>query len=381
MRSARLQSQDLSRTGQFINALLSKEEPKPNDKPEVPDPPKPLVNGNASSFRADAKARFSDPPAPPPQQPLPEKPDVPSLKRGTTERPRSHPNNSTTSPIQQDHLSKIMLLQEQLSTATREIEVQGARMRELEEKLQHEREAREQAESNARNLEDAYAAKANGTITNGEPDLVLEQAFDPPSEKAADTTIETLSTRDVPPTASLPKSNVDAGAALLQARLDNVLSEMGMLRQQLTEWKQRAEKAEVERDADRKTLAEMVQQIRERDERDRANAAQLQAFREEAQEMNSRQPTSKTHETKPAQNGPSAVEPERTEDPCEEIPEPPMLSRQNTIKPGTGPMSKQVQDPLLAQGLPYASMVGVVLIGMGLMAYINGWQPQGRVDR
>jgi hypothetical protein len=44
-------------------------------------------------------------------------------------------------------------------------------------------------------------------------------------------------------------------------------------------------------------------------------------------------------------------------------------------------LSKRAQDPLLAQGLPYASMVGVVLIGMGLMAYINGWQPQGRVDR
>jgi hypothetical protein len=274
-----------------------------------------------------------------------------------------------------------MSLQEQLSTATREIEMQGARMRELEEKLQHEREAREQAESNARNLEDAYAAKANGTITNGESDLVLEQAFDPPSEKVADSTSEAPSTRDVPPTASLPKSHLDAGTALLQARLDNVLSEMGMLRQQLNEWKQRAEKAEVERDADRKTLAEMVQQIRERDERDRVNAAQLKAFREEAQETNDRQPPSKTHESKAAQNGPSAIEPGHTDDPGEDILEPPMLSRQNTITPGIGPLSKRAQDPLLAQGLPYASMVGVVLIGMGLMAYINGWQPQGRVDR
>jgi hypothetical protein len=31
-------------------------------------------------------------------------------------------------------------------------------------------------------------------------------------------------------------------------------------------------------------------------------------------------------------------------------------------------------DHLLYNSAPYASMLGVVLIGMGLMAYMNGWQ-------
>jgi len=37
-------------------------------------------------------------------------------------------------------------------------------------------------------------------------------------------------------------------------------------------------------------------------------------------------------------------------------------------------------DALLYNTTPYASMIGVVLIGMGLMAYLNGWQ-QPKVDR
>src|SRR6266566_5815157 len=108
MRTARLQSQDLALTQQFLNALLSKDDIKNEQKHEGADPAKPhVVNGNGLSFRSDPKARFSDPPAPPPQQPLPEKPDVarphgadvPALKRGSAERPKSLPSNA--SPIRQ----------------------------------------------------------------------------------------------------------------------------------------------------------------------------------------------------------------------------------------------------------------------------------------
>jgi len=35
----------------------------------------------------------------------------------------------------------------------------------------------------------------------------------------------------------------------------------------------------------------------------------------------------------------------------------------------------------LIHTLPYASMIGVVILGMGLMAYLNGWQPQSRLDQ
>jgi len=38
------------------------------------------------------------------------------------------------------------------------------------------------------------------------------------------------------------------------------------------------------------------------------------------------------------------------------------------------------REAILYHSTPYASMVGVVLIGMGLMAYLNGWQPP-KADR
>ncbi len=97
MRIARLQTNELGRTDNFFGSLLSKDDIKEVEKLAVVEAPKaPVVNGAALPFRNDVKPRFSDPPAPPPQQPLPEKPDVarshpmdpssPSLKRSNTER-------------------------------------------------------------------------------------------------------------------------------------------------------------------------------------------------------------------------------------------------------------------------------------------------------
>lgn len=106
MRTARLQSQDLGRTNQFISALLSKDDIRDMEKLDPAENLKShLSNGNMNSMpfmRSDSKARFTDPPAPPPQQPLPEKPDVPPLKRGTTERPKANTPNSAASPVRQD---------------------------------------------------------------------------------------------------------------------------------------------------------------------------------------------------------------------------------------------------------------------------------------
>ena len=180
MRNARLQSQNLARTQQFINTLLSKDDLKNEQKHDAPEPAKgpQMVNGNNGSFRSDPKTRFSDPPAPPPQQPLPEKPDaargsdVPSLKRATTEKPVAQPSNTSTntSPIRQDaNFSQILQPTEALNIAKREIDTQHAKLRDLEEMLQKEREARESAEEVARKLEDAAAAaQMNGSAMPAE---------------------------------------------------------------------------------------------------------------------------------------------------------------------------------------------------------------------
>lgn len=187
---ARLQTIDLGRADNFLGSMVGKDDLKENERVPIIDPPKaPQVNGSALPFRTDAKPRFSDPPAPPPQQPLPEKPDVarsahpfepssPSLKRSNTERPRSVPN---ASPIRQEPSSQIIKLAEDLANARKELDVQSARMRDLEEMLQKERQAREVAEDLAKRLELQSEAKTNGHAKSNEGS-VMEDAFEPPAD-------------------------------------------------------------------------------------------------------------------------------------------------------------------------------------------------------
>jgi len=388
MRNARLQHQDLARTSQFINALLSKEDIKNQEKPEAPELNKgQMVNGNVS-FRSDGgKNRFSDPPAPPPSQPLPEKPDVarpvssevPALKRGTTERPKSHPPN--TSPIRPDNF-QIVQLTEALQVAKKELDNHSSRVRDLEEQLNKEREARLHAEGLIQRLEETNHSKANGSaathLANGhaDPDRTIETLVDRPA--TPDVAVPSESTQQNP---SQP-DKVEAMAAAFQARIDLMTTEMMGLREQLDAFRQRAEKAEAERDADRKTLAEMVQQIRDRDEKEKQAAERKSRSR--SRDKSSRADEDKTLENHTASLNGKATEPltPQADASPEDSAKVATLSRASTITPSTASLAAiQSADSVLIQTLPYASMVGVVLIGMGLMAYINGWQTQTRLDR
>lgn len=373
MRSARLQAQDLGRTNHFINTLLSKEDIKDLEKPEAPEPPKsqPLVNGNGIPFRADPKTRFSDPPAPPPQQPLPEKPDVPSLKRGPTERPKLGPAN--TSPSRQDNLNQIIQLTEALNSARRDIDTQTTRMRELEELLQKERSAREEAEGLAKRLEETASTHMNGNAVRN----VREAIYD--AFRTDDESEEIIEDEEPEPTDDKP-SEADIAAqemaTALQSRIDSMDNQMLEMRQQMEEWKQRCEAAESERDADRKTLAEMVVQLRaeeaQRKATQRARSQSRQRRAEAAEAEAQAQAVLAANATK------AAVEDSQIDGSVasDEHLEKPTLSRTNTITPYTSQKSAVAHDNPLQVGLPYASMLGVVLVGMGLMAYLNGWQSQ-----
>ncbi|KAK3298646.1 uncharacterized protein B0H64DRAFT_415258 [Chaetomium fimeti] len=398
MRNARLQNQDLARTSQFISALLSKEDIKNADKPEVPEPPKAhLPNGNIS-FRSDGgKTRFSEPPAPPPSQPLPEKPDAarasdaPSLKRGVTERPKL----ASTSPIRQDNnVNQILLLTEALNNAKKELDNNTARVRDLEEMLTKEREARLHAEDMMQKMEETKHAETNGfaegpPLVNGHSEL--DRAFDPPAEQPQ--AAETDQSPDSPDddddgSATLQQPNkAELLTAAFQAKIESMAMEMTGLREQLEAFRLRAEKAEAERDADRKTLAEMVLQIRQRDEDEKRREAERRT--RSASKGRRRAPSEDNDTEKPASatNGSAKVTPvaqnggvleEETSDTA------PTPSRASTMKPGVAALAvqgQQPQDGTLIHTLPYASMVTVVIFGMGLMAYLNGWQPQSRLDR
>ncbi|AEO54596.1 hypothetical protein MYCTH_2297312 [Thermothelomyces thermophilus ATCC 42464] len=403
MRNARLQNQDLARTSQFLNALLSKDDIKNADKPEVPEPPKaPVPNGNVS-FRSDGgKTRFSEPPAPPPSQPLPEKPDAargadaPSLKRGTTERPKA----ASSSPIRQDNnnnnnnnnnnLNQILLLTEALNNAKRELDNHTARVRDLEEMLTKEREARLHAEDMIQKMEEANQSKVNGSadtaLVNGHSEL--DSAFDAAAEQAQTTETEKPSTGPAEEKAPTEADKAETLAAAFQAKIDSMALEMNSLREQLEAFRLRAEKAEAERDADRKTLAEMVAQIRRRDEEDKKREAERRA-RSASRGMRRRSSQAELLEkAAPEMNGSAKAAPaveldglseEKSSDAAAPTP-----SETSAAKPSGGALAVQAQpsqEPALIHTLPYASMIGVVLFGMGLMAYLNGWQPQPRLDR
>ncbi|KAH8879343.1 hypothetical protein GQ53DRAFT_42667 [Thozetella sp. PMI_491] len=384
IRYARLQNQDLQRTGQFINALLSKDDIKNQEKPDGPEPAKGHINGNAAtSFQSNSgRARFSDPPAPPPSQPLPEKPDVPSLKRGTTERPSSVPPSNTSPVRQENNLSQIIQLTEALNNAKKEIDSHSARVRDLEEMLHKERQARMFAEDMVQKMEEhSTHAKLNGAVvppTAGQGSE-LEKAFDPPAERPL-----TPEPTDVPASEeadeTLSPEKVDASAAVFQARIETMILEMRSLREQLAAVKQRADQAEAERDADRQSLAAMVLQIQQRDEEDKKREAERKSRPRSTARSRHRSPATAAEGSKPMANGSTPEELPRMDRTVDDASEEPTLSRANTITPSMEARTKPQQDQALIRTLPYASMMGVVLLGMGLMAYLNGWQ-QPKLDR
>ena len=338
MRNSRLQNQDLIRTGHFVGALLSKEDIRELERPETHELPRPHSNGNGLfCFQGNSKIRFSDPPAPPPQQPLPKKPDVPALKRGMTEKSKG----------QKEAQSQIAQLTEDLKNAKKELDSQNARMRDLEDMLKKERVAREVAEELARRLE--AAAKATETKTTRKD---LDDAFNPPAETSC-------------------KDKPDA-ATSLQTQLDAMMAEMLGLKQQLEEHKQRTEKAEKERDVGRQTLSEMVIQIRE-------EQAARKLAEEEAQSL-------KRRPSKPANGSAKIPAPDEPTTSVEGqggvgSPSSPQSLSGSSAANTTKASGQLATRHAVAQSLPYASMISVVVLGMGLMAYLNGWQPETRLQR
>ncbi|KAM0480747.1 hypothetical protein ACHAP7_004984 [Fusarium lateritium] len=365
MRNARLQAQDLGRTNQFVHTLLSKDDLKDLEKPDGLEQPKPqpIVNGMGTPFRADPKARFSDPPAPPPQQPLPEKPDVPSLKRGPTERPKSGPPNS---PVRPDNLSQIVQLTEALNNAKRDIDSQTARMRELEEMLQKERLAREEAEDLAKRLEESATIHMNGSAVPGEMESSVE-----PEVSDDETTVPEDPEHEVTDEATLAVDTAQETAAHLQTRIDVMESQMRDMKEQMEEWKQRCETVETERDADRKTLAEMVVQLR-------AEEALREAAEKRARSRSRKRDTEANGDVDHSGVSKSSPGDAEADEPVanDAASDAPTLSRANTITPSSQKGVVRGQDQRLQAALPYASVIGVVLFGMGLMAYINGWQAE-----
>lgn len=332
-----------------------------------------MLNGSKQDSVA---ARFSDPPAPPPQQPLPEKPVAPriqtgegSLRRSNTERPKSQ----SSSPVKQGNDSQIVTLIEALNLAKKEIEVQSDRMRQLEEQLQKEREARLFAEETAKRLE----TETSSTATNG--------AAVPPVSPNDVSDVEqptivlsggTVSSNDSVGTALENTEDAEASADILRSQVEVLLSEMHEMKQQMETYRQRAELAERERDDAKLTLAEMVQKIR-----DEEDAKRLAAERRERRLSNDSMKSAKSSLGSTEEPSEQEV---NDEDSVQETPNAnhvngtTMAGCETTAKELEKQLAVALQKPgqgqMINDSAPYASMIGVVLLGMGLMAYLNGWQ-------
>ncbi|KAL5343451.1 hypothetical protein BJX70DRAFT_408246 [Aspergillus crustosus] len=367
MKQAKHQQQDLRQTDEFLTGLMKpgavekeKQRQSPGDSTSSRQ-----LNGRPKMPRMDSFSRFSDPPAPPPQQPLPEKPDalprngadaISPLKRSDTEKPKM---SAGSSPVSRES-SQILSLIEALSSAKRELDSQGARVKELENMLLQERHARESAEEKARSFEILSTKEINehptvsahdSQIDGSREGLAEEAGLDDSAANGADTTSPVMNNQE--------RAAVDNQTEILQHRLDSLMEEMEEMRKQVSLFKDRAEKAETETSEARKTLAEMIETLR----RERAESRNKDtASPSLSQTTTAVDDLSHQHDQAAAADNLEA----------------------NSEKPTSAPLGNTDSETAITtqyrrldaieQSSPYGSMLGVVLLGVGLMAYLNGWQ-------
>lgn len=374
MKQAKQQAQDLRQTDTFLTTVVKSGHHPEKEKAKHSENHHPRqMNGRPKMPRVDSFSRFSDPPAPPPQQPLPEKPDaVPRngvdamspLKRNDTEKPKI---GSANSPVSRES-SQILSLIEALSSAKRELESQGARVKELETLLLHERHARESAEEKARSTE-PYP------LTNGDETESTITIAPPPGSSHEDEMEQPELEKSLPAGTSNSTSDStfqksDESAEVqnkqLQYRLDEVMKEMEDMRNQVATYKERAESAESETVETRKSLAEMIESLR----RERTENGEVVS------------PKGKSHQpTKPGEitdEAKGSTTPLISKDGQVTWPVPKSPQMKEVDGASAAFTTQQQKNNTLEQSSPYASMLGVVLLGVGLMAYLNGWQ---RMDK
>ena len=306
------------------------------------------------------------------------------------ESERTH-TSVTSSPIRSEPTSsQILSLVEALTSAKRQIDDQGNSIKHLEDLLRQERKARETAEERARRL--LGRSRGSGTAEEGN---VEEDDFEPPSEDMV-SVIETQpngyeaddegrhfgkrSPKPKPSPASPAEAafgdlqrdtqEVDASTTRLQERLDLMVREMDDMRQHMEDYKRRAEGAEEERSS----LTELIKKIRK-------GEIGVKAV-ESVSDTRKNSETSTQTDVGSHANG--HIEHPKSQNGA--------LISKSLSNPNNTPLPsmkdvQDLQDALkialenssgrngrLMQSAPYASMLGVVLIGVGIMTYLNGWQ-------
>lgn len=345
----------------------------------------------------DPLSPFTQPPMPPPSQPLPEKPDVSrsfssdsisqGIRRVDTEKPRSNLNSPTKAEPQN---GQIVSLLETLKLVKQESVLQGDHIKHLEQALKRERRARESAERRARAFSNARQSRVHN-----EDGTLEEGAFDPPLDSIellehdlpnghveeddndadylkSSASMETLRESDE---AARGTDEIDASTSRLQARLDLMVQEMDEMKKVMESYKRRAEDAE----EGRQSLAEMVENIRASRDTQSISGVHSEDTTLIGSDANSGESSSSLKAFSNVSNGNHGL---WTSSSKRQLPN-------GNVTPGD--MQRELERTLsnvlqqqrpnehgrIAQSAPYVSMVGVVLIGVGIMTWLNGWQPAG----
>ena len=408
MKQAKRQTQDLHRTSNFFSTLLTLEPGEEHIKWQPENRAvQPQANGILPPATTANISPFSQPPAPPPQRPLPEKPDLPnnldwanqdSLKKKTNEKVKSlHGLPSKPEPPS----SHILSLVEALTVAKREIDAQDSHLNHLEVLLRREREARETAEEYARHLMEGQNVLADGNqepgavekaVRNGSPKELnsnltnghaaeIEEASPSPSctsIKSIDTI--TQSTREI----QSDTDSVDTSGPM--EKLNSMVREMEEMKVLMESYKQRAEGAENERNG----LAKMVERLR---------AAEPTISNDKSTPIASSNiaPISPLPAIEKTLPSPAKADPPNppTSSPSsslktKSLPPPDangvfpsanttnrlIQTKQRTHSLSVIPSSSKLEmnDRGAELAMPYLSMVGVLLVGVGIMTWLNGWQ-------
>ena len=368
MKLALQQSHELKRAKQSIDAMLSgKPESPTKDSKSSSEKSRP----SPTKSKTDLKAHFSEPPAPPPSAPLPEKPDVaraladpviqPLLRRNDTAR---QPFEST-SPTKIDHSSDILRLCEELKLAKGELTHQSERMKTLEHQLEQEKTARESAEERAQRAEQGERRDSPRDSFNSESSLTLGMA-------AKDTGY------NAPPD--------------LRAQLDNLRATMDEMKTQMESYRSRAETAETDRDEARHSLAELIEQKRKEnsssDTTTRSPSHRRSPLKKRVlPSSSSSSPESSSEDANGHAISPTSAPLSPTSDVLLEragveegrpiTPEQAKLITQVLAQEVLGPHAGG-GGTLYYHGVPVASAAVVMLVGAVVMSWMNGW---GRVER
>jgi hypothetical protein len=332
---------------------------------------------------------------------LPEKPDGTGAQVSLSPKANLSPSKHDASS------SQILSLAEALAAARKEIDSQGSKMRHLEEMLKQERKARETAEQRARVLMEQTLSRGTGDGTAEEMEVSIgaEGPFDQatPMDDSDRSSIKSGASDDTimigRDSAYNPAESTVPVETSLQQRLTLVLVELDEMKQQMEGYKRRAETAEEERG----TLAEMVTRIRQENAATSPNSRRLRS-------RSGRRGRSNDRAVKIAEDAMSAANGSAHYDlsdgadvKARGLDKSPTMTQEKhdalgsqrgqagTSETATQPSKRQLQllhhamasafdsDPRFAQAAPYASIIGVVLLGVGIMAYLNGWQ--GKTDR